>query len=61
MDAKTLQCFILNRCSIKSKWFLKVKRNGVYKARIDACGYCQIPGVAFSDNYSPVVILLTTF
>ena len=33
----------------------KVKRNGVYHARLVAKGFSQIPGVEFTDNYSPVV------
>ena len=33
----------------------KVKRNGVYCARLVAKGFSQIPGVDFTDNYSPVV------
>ena len=33
----------------------KVKRNGVYHARLVAKGFSQIPGVDFTDNYSPVV------
>ena len=32
-----------------------VKRNGVYHARLVAKGFSQIPGVDFTDNYSPVV------
>ena len=42
------------RC-VKSKWVFKIKCNGVYRARIVACGYSQIPGVDFSENYLPVV------
>ena len=42
------------RC-VKCKWVFKVKRNGVYRARLVACEYSQIPGVDFTENYSPVV------
>ena len=33
----------------------KVKRNGVYRARLVAKGFSQITGVDFTDNYSTVV------
>ena len=33
----------------------KVKRNGVYHAKLVAKGFSQIPGVDFTDNYSPVM------
>ena len=36
------------------RWVL-VKSNGVYHARLVAKGFGQIPGVDFTDNYSPVV------
>jgi Reverse transcriptase (RNA-dependent DNA polymerase) len=35
---------------IGSKWVLKEKRDGVFRARLVALGYSQIPG-----NYSPVM------
>ena len=37
------------------RWVFKVKRNGVYHARLVTKGFSQIPGVDFTDNYSPVV------
>ena len=44
-----------NRRCVKCKWVFKIKRNGVFRARLVACGYSLIPGVDFTDNYSPVV------
>ncbi|MEM9079013.1 MAG: reverse transcriptase domain-containing protein, partial [Bacteroidota bacterium] len=32
-----------------------MKRNGVYRARLVAQGFSQIPGVDFTESYSPVV------
>ena len=37
------------------RWVFKVKRNGVYHARLVAKGFSQIPGIDFTDNYSPLV------
>ena len=37
------------------RWVFKVKRNGVYHARLVAKGFSQIPGMDFTDNYSPMV------
>ena len=37
------------------RWVFKVKRNGLYHARLVAKGFSQIPGMDFTDNYSPVV------
>ena len=42
------------RC-VKCKWVFKIKRSGVFRARLVACGYSQIAGVDFMENYSPVV------
>ena len=37
------------------RWVFKVKRNGVYCVRVVAKSFCEIQGVDFTDNYSPVV------
>ena len=37
------------------RWVFKVERNGVYHARLVAKGFCQIPCIDFTYNYSPVV------
>ncbi len=42
------------RC-VKQKWVMKIKRNGVFRARLVACGYSQIPGINFTENYAPVI------
>jgi hypothetical protein len=42
------------RC-IKNKWIFKVKRNGVFRERLVACGYSQVPGVDFTESFVPVL------
>ena len=42
------------RC-VKHKWVFKIKRDGRFRSRLVACGYSQIPGVDFTENYSPVI------
>jgi hypothetical protein len=42
------------RC-VKNKWVFKIKRNGVFRARLVACGYSQIAGVDYTENYAPVI------
>ena len=40
---------------IGSKWVFKKKKNGVYRARLVALGYSQVPGVDYTDNFAPVI------
>ena len=42
------------RC-VKHKWVFEIKRNGVFRARLVACGYSQVPGVDFTESHSPVI------
>ena len=44
-----------NRQIIKHKWIFDIKRNGVFRARLVACGYSQVPGIDFTDSFSPVI------
>ena len=34
---------------------LKEKTSGIYRARLCALGYSQIPGIDYTDNYAPVL------
>ena len=42
------------RC-VKSKWVFDIKRSGLFKVRLVACGYSQVPGVDFTESYAPVI------
>ena len=42
------------RC-IKSRWVFEIKRNGVFRPRLVACGYSQVPGLDFTESYAPVI------
>ncbi|KAL7428455.1 hypothetical protein ACHAXM_001277, partial [Skeletonema potamos] len=61
-DYKKRDCFKVvkkssvpkDRRTIKCKWVFKLKRNGVYRARLVACGYSQVPGVDFNQYTSPI-------
>jgi len=44
-----------NRRCIKCKWVFKVKRDGVFRAQLVACGYSQVPGVDHTEKYAPVI------
>ena len=41
------------RC-VKHKWVFNIKRNGIFRARLVACGYSQIAGTDFNEIYAPV-------
>ena len=44
-----------DRRLIDCKWVFKKKKNQVYRARLCAIGYSQIPGVDHEYNFAPVV------
>ena len=48
-----------NKRLVGSKWVFKIKRNGVYRARLVAKGFSQIPGEDITENFSPAINDLT--
>jgi Reverse transcriptase (RNA-dependent DNA polymerase) len=44
-----------DRRTIKCKWIFQVKQNGVFQARLVACGYSQIPEIDFNESFAPVI------
>lgn len=44
-----------DRRLIGCRWVHKVKRNGVFRARLAALGYSQIPGLDYTENFAPVI------
>ena len=50
---------LLGRKPIGCKWFLKIKRDGRYRARLVCLGYTQVPGINFQYNFAPVVNNMT--
>ena len=43
-----------NRRLIGNKWVFKIKKDGMYRARLVALGYSHIPGVDYTDNFAPI-------
>jgi Reverse transcriptase (RNA-dependent DNA polymerase) len=43
------------RRTIKCKWTFKIKWNGIFRARLVAYGFSQIPGIDFNDSFAPVI------
>jgi hypothetical protein len=42
-------------CQCIKKWIFKVKRNGIFRASLVACGYSQVPGIDFIAVFAPVL------
>ena len=40
---------------VETKWVFKKKSDGRYRARVNAQGFHQIPGVDFTDSFAPVM------
>ena len=44
-----------NKRCVRYKWVFAIKRDGTFRARLVACGYSQIAGVDFTENFAPVI------
>ena len=44
---------------IGSKWVFKKKGNFVYRTHLCGLGYVQVPGLDYTENFSPVVLEVT--
>ena len=44
-----------NRKAIGTKWVFKIKKSGIYRARLVAKGYDQVAGIDFLYNFAPVI------
>ena len=44
-----------DRHCVKTKWVFKIKRYGIFRAHLVTCGYIQISGVDYMENYAPVI------
>ena len=42
---------------IKCKWIFVIKQNVVFRARLVASGYSQIPGIDFDESYALLLVL----
>jgi hypothetical protein len=39
----------------KMQIVFKIKRNRIFRARLVACRYSQVPGIVFIESYAPVI------
>ena len=44
-----------DRQCVRYKWVFKLKRNGICRAQLVACGYSQIAGIDFTENFAGVI------
>jgi hypothetical protein len=44
-----------NRRTIKCKGIFKIKQNRIFRVRLLACGYSQIPEIDFNESFALVI------